>query len=259
MHYRRSGWSAAGCLAELGSALLCGPLPSRKRSTAVDDCSTRRLIGPVRQTSCCFLGGLEALDGQVRRGSPPMSAKPRATYEEIGEVYALREQQWPCSRLESRCSRATRHAAEHSFRRVLRRRSSGWMTGQGSRLSRQSSPMPSTLKVATTKLASWLDLAERARRGRRRQRSVHLATGAGKAPGPRRCASTRRRRWGARPPISLRGRTRSAITATSCSTSQRCSGSPIELETAARQVEQALRLFERKGNVVSARQARRRC
>ena len=64
VHYRRSGWSASGCLAELGAALFTVPRRWRKPSSAARSFSTRRPIGPDRRTSSCFMGGLEALEGR---------------------------------------------------------------------------------------------------------------------------------------------------------------------------------------------------
>ena len=142
---------------------------------------------------------------------------------------------------------------ERLLSRSAARRSSGWTTGQDSRLSRQSSPTLSTLQGRYDEAAELARARRGARRGRRRQRSVHLATGAGEAPGPRRSASTRRRRCGRRPHdlAGANGRC-SATMATSCSILPRCSGSPIEPETATRRSRRRCALFERKGNVVSA-------
>ena len=100
--------------------------------------------------------------------------------------------------------------------------------------------------------ASWLDLAREARRRRRRQCSVHVATGPGEAAGPAGSDSTRRER-SALEAAGLVGGDRCAHRSRQGAARRRrgvaASGSPAE--AAAR--EQALQLFDRKGNVVSGR------
>ena len=87
-HYRRSGWSAAGCLADLGSALLHGPMPVPE---AIDRC--RGLLGEATDRTgqanvLCYLGGLEALAGQFDEARLRVG-EAATIYEEIGEIYAL--------------------------------------------------------------------------------------------------------------------------------------------------------------------------
>jgi DNA-binding SARP family transcriptional activator len=87
-HYRRSGWSAAGCLAELGSALLNGPTPV---SDALDRC--RVLLGEATDRAehanvLCFTGGLEALESRFDDARRRVG-QAATIYEELGEIYAL--------------------------------------------------------------------------------------------------------------------------------------------------------------------------
>jgi tetratricopeptide (TPR) repeat protein len=88
VHYRRSGWSAAGCLAELTAALLQGPTPVAE---GLDRCE--QLLGEARDRAgranvLCFMGGLEALDGRLDEGRRRVE-EAVTTYEELGEVYSL--------------------------------------------------------------------------------------------------------------------------------------------------------------------------
>jgi DNA-binding SARP family transcriptional activator len=87
VHYRRSDWSASGCLAELASALFFGPTPvaeGLRRCEELLDGATDRA---GRANVLAFMGGLEAIDGRfdVARLHVAEAAK---TYEEIGEAYA---------------------------------------------------------------------------------------------------------------------------------------------------------------------------
>ena len=88
VHYRRSGWSAAGCLAELASALLHGPTPviegldrcERLLDDATDRSGRANVLG--------FMGGLDALAGRPEEGRRRLK-EAAATYEELGDVYSL--------------------------------------------------------------------------------------------------------------------------------------------------------------------------
>jgi DNA-binding SARP family transcriptional activator len=87
VHYRRSDWSASGCLAELAAALFYGPTPVaeglRRCEVLLDEATDRA----GRANVFAFMGGLEAIDGRfdVARLHVAEAAK---TYEEIGEAYA---------------------------------------------------------------------------------------------------------------------------------------------------------------------------
>jgi len=87
IHYRRSGWSASGCLADLASALFCGPTPV---SEALDRC--QELLAEAtdragRANVLSFMGGLEAIAGRLDEGRLHLS-NAATTYEEIGDVHA---------------------------------------------------------------------------------------------------------------------------------------------------------------------------
>jgi tetratricopeptide (TPR) repeat protein len=87
-HYRRSGWSAAGCLAELCSALLHGPMPVPEALDRCRDLLSEATDRAGQANVLCFTGGLEALEG--RFDDARQRVRHAATiYEEIGEVYAL--------------------------------------------------------------------------------------------------------------------------------------------------------------------------
>jgi tetratricopeptide (TPR) repeat protein len=88
VHYRRSGWSASGCLAELAAALLHGPTHV---SEALGRCE--ELLGEAsdragRANVLAFLGGLEALEGRFDDARRRLE-EASTTYAEIGEHYAL--------------------------------------------------------------------------------------------------------------------------------------------------------------------------
>ena len=57
VHYQRSGWSASGCLAELGARFFTAQLPLPKGSIAATSYSVRRRTGPVVQTSAASSAG----------------------------------------------------------------------------------------------------------------------------------------------------------------------------------------------------------
>jgi DNA-binding SARP family transcriptional activator len=83
-HYRRSGWSTAGCVAELAAGLYYGQTPA---GAAIDRC--RLLLaesatdGAASANLTVFLGGLEAMSGHVDVGRA-LAAKARVAFEEIG-------------------------------------------------------------------------------------------------------------------------------------------------------------------------------
>ena len=83
-HYRRSGWSTAGCVAELAAGLYYGPTPA---GVAIDRCRALLEESATDRAASAnltvFLGGLEAMSGRVDIGRA-LAAKARAAFEEIG-------------------------------------------------------------------------------------------------------------------------------------------------------------------------------
>jgi tetratricopeptide (TPR) repeat protein len=88
VHYRRAGWSAAGCLAELAAALYLGPTPVPDAIRRCDELLEEATDRAGRANILVYKGGLEALAGHFDAGRSTI-AEASSTYEEIGEVYAL--------------------------------------------------------------------------------------------------------------------------------------------------------------------------
>ena len=88
IHYRRAGWSAAGCLAELGAALLYGPTPVSDAIRRCDELLEEATDKAGRANVLVYKGGLEAFAGQFDAGRS-LLAEAAVTYEEIGESYGL--------------------------------------------------------------------------------------------------------------------------------------------------------------------------
>ena len=87
VHYRRSGWSASGCLAELASALLHGPTPVPEALVRCEELLDEATDRSGEANVLAFMGGLEALDGRFDDARLHV-AEAATTYEEIGENYA---------------------------------------------------------------------------------------------------------------------------------------------------------------------------
>ena len=97
VHYRRSGWSASGCLAEMASALLYGPTPVAEALVRCEELLDEATDRAGQANVLAFMGGLEAIDGRfddarlhVRRGRDDLRGDrrdPRSC-----------EQQRPCAR-----------------------------------------------------------------------------------------------------------------------------------------------------------------
>jgi class 3 adenylate cyclase len=86
--YRRSGWSASGCLSELAAALFHGPMPV---PDAVDRCE--RLLEETADPTgsagvLVFLGGLRALEERFDGAFEALDAADEI-YRELGETYSL--------------------------------------------------------------------------------------------------------------------------------------------------------------------------
>ena len=88
VHYRRAGWSAGGCLAELAAALYLGPTPVPDAIRRCDELLEEATDKAGRANVLVYKGGLEALAGQFDAGRSAI-AEASSTYQEIGEVYAL--------------------------------------------------------------------------------------------------------------------------------------------------------------------------
>ena len=88
VHYRRAGWSAAGCLAELAAALYFGPTPVGEAISRCDGLLEEATDKAGRANILVYKGGLEALTGQFDAGRS-LIAEASSTYQELGEIYAL--------------------------------------------------------------------------------------------------------------------------------------------------------------------------
>jgi DNA-binding SARP family transcriptional activator len=87
VHYRRSGWSASGCLAELAAALFYGPAPVGDGLEACEQLLAEATDRAGRANVLVFMGGLQALDD--RPDQARQTVEEAATiYDEIGEPYA---------------------------------------------------------------------------------------------------------------------------------------------------------------------------
>jgi DNA-binding SARP family transcriptional activator len=87
VHYRRSGWSSSGCLADLASALFYGPTSVSKALERSHELLADATDRAGRASVLTFMGGLEAIDGRLDEGRLHLSNAAR-TYEEIGDVHA---------------------------------------------------------------------------------------------------------------------------------------------------------------------------
>ena len=87
-HYRRSGWSASGCLGELAAALFYGPAPVPEGIKRCEELLLEATDRAGRANVLAFLAGLRALGGDLD-DARRLIGDAAATYEEIGEVYAL--------------------------------------------------------------------------------------------------------------------------------------------------------------------------
>ena len=88
VHYRRSGWSTSGCLAGIAAALFYGPTPVPE---AIERCRELLAEAPDRAGEAhvsAFLGGLSGLNGDVNEARR-LLAEATATYEELGDAYGI--------------------------------------------------------------------------------------------------------------------------------------------------------------------------
>jgi tetratricopeptide (TPR) repeat protein len=88
IYYRRSGWSPAGCLLELATALFYGPTPVpegiARCETLFEEASDR--VGTAHVL--VYLGALHALAGRPDEGHA-MLAEAQSVYRELGDAYSL--------------------------------------------------------------------------------------------------------------------------------------------------------------------------
>jgi DNA-binding SARP family transcriptional activator len=251
-HYRRSGWSASGCLAELAAALFYGPAPVPDGVKRCEELLLEATDRAGRANVLAFLAGLKALGGDLDEARH-LIGEAAATYEEIGEVYALANNSGRVlSRIEllagdpAAAERVLRQGCE-TFDRVHDRAG----------LSTLSAELADTLYVQARyeEAESWVELAERsaprddlsAQWGLRRVRAKLLA----------RRDSHDQAETLANEAASLAGGSDalndSAVVMLDVAEVLRLAGRTGD---AAAFVEQARDLFELKGNVVSAAQAR---
>jgi DNA-binding SARP family transcriptional activator/predicted ATPase len=88
VHYRRSGWSTAGCLHELAAALFYGPTPVEAAVTRCDELlseATERVAAAYVEA---FRAGLVALAGHFDDARQGLQ-RANTTFEELGESYSL--------------------------------------------------------------------------------------------------------------------------------------------------------------------------
>ena len=88
VHYRRTDWSPSGCLSELATALFHGPIPV---PAAIDRCE--RLLEETSDLSgsagvLVFLGGLQGLAERFDEAFDALD-KADEIYTELGELYSL--------------------------------------------------------------------------------------------------------------------------------------------------------------------------
>jgi DNA-binding SARP family transcriptional activator len=88
VHYSRSGWSASGCLAELAAALFFGPTPVAEALERCNELLDEATDRAGRANVLAFMGGLEAIEGRFDDARLRVN-EAATTYEEIGELYAL--------------------------------------------------------------------------------------------------------------------------------------------------------------------------
>ena len=251
-HYRRSGWSSSGCLGELAAALFYGPAPVQAGLERCDELLGEATDRAGRANVVAFMAGLHALGGhfdEARR----LIGEAASTYEEIGEVYALANNSGRVlSRIEllagdpPAAERALRQCCE-TFERVRDRAG----------LSTLASELADTLYMQGRydEAVSWIELAERsvprddlsAQYWRRRVRAKLLA----------RTDSHDEAETIAMEAVGLAEGTDAlndrAVVMLDVAEVLRLAGRPGD---AAGFVERARGLFERKGNVVSAADAR---
>ncbi len=88
-HYRRSGWSPATCLGELASALYHGPTPAAEAIERCEELLDEALSDRASEANLVvFMGGLESMRGRFDEARQHVK-NARATFEEIGMATAI--------------------------------------------------------------------------------------------------------------------------------------------------------------------------
>jgi DNA-binding SARP family transcriptional activator len=252
VHYRRSGWSPAGCLAELAAALFHGPTPVPQALERCEQLLAEATDRAGRANVLCFMGGLEALDGRIDEGRRRVD-EAASTYEEIGEVYSLANNS---GRLLGRIELFSGDpaAAERAFRHCCAELE---RMGDRASLATVAAELADALyqQGRFDEAGEWLDLAEKhspaddvsAQYSWRRVRAKLLA------------------RTGELAAAETLGLESADLAARTDALNDRADvliglAEILQLagqsEAAAARIEQALALCEQKGNVVTARQAR---
>jgi DNA-binding SARP family transcriptional activator/tetratricopeptide (TPR) repeat protein len=251
-HYRRSGWSASGCLAELAAALFYGPTRVPEAVQRCEELLHEATDRAGRANVLAFMAGLKALGGGLEEGRR-LIGEAATTYEEIGEVYALANNSGRVlSRIEmlagdaAAAERTSRRCCE-TFERVRDRAA----------LSSQTAELADALyaQARYEEADSWLQLAEKsaprddvpAQYSWRRVKAKLLARTGSPSESEELAVEASR----------LAGETDAlndyAVVLLDLAEVLRLADRPAE---AARCVEKAMDLFERKGNVVSTITAR---
>jgi DNA-binding SARP family transcriptional activator/tetratricopeptide (TPR) repeat protein len=86
VYYRRSGWSAAGCLVELGAALLHGPTPAPEALARCEQLLAEATDRLGSANMLVYIGAVHAL-GERYDEALALIADADRIYDELGEVY----------------------------------------------------------------------------------------------------------------------------------------------------------------------------
>jgi class 3 adenylate cyclase len=89
LHYRRAGWSPAACFGELGTAFYYGPTPVPQAALRCEELLKDAVTDLASEANLLvFLGGLEAMRGRFDVARE-LVAKARTTFEEIGSTASV--------------------------------------------------------------------------------------------------------------------------------------------------------------------------
>jgi DNA-binding SARP family transcriptional activator len=87
VHYRRSGWSTAGCLHELAAALFHGPTPVEAAVARCDELLSEATERVAEAYVDAFRAGLVALSGRFDEARQILN-RANTTFDELGESYS---------------------------------------------------------------------------------------------------------------------------------------------------------------------------
>ena len=87
VHYVRSGWSSSGCIVEMAASLYYGPVRVADAIASCNELIAETTERVSRAHLLVFLGGLEALDGLVDEGRA-LILEASTIYDELGETFA---------------------------------------------------------------------------------------------------------------------------------------------------------------------------